>query len=164
MTTKEQQSIKEVRDLLSEIKSANREFMEQVNMETKKIDDKVDKKLFPVTLEQDILREAQAAIQKSIVDCLTGYNSPLTKLTNEVVGNHSDELKGLISEVLESVIRADEFKEGMREAFCHKVSRSMISEQQGMIEKISQELKNDPVFKSKLTVAIANVVDECQKR
>ena len=112
-------------------------------------------------LEKDILQIAQQSIQKAIQESLTKYDSPLLQLVKQVVNEHSAELKGIISDSFDSVIKKDEFKQSIREAFSHKVARTIISNNDGLFEKVSNELKQDAIFKSKMALAVANVINEC---
>ena len=112
-------------------------------------------------LEQDILTTAQLAIAASIKEALGKYDSPLIKLVNSVVQENSTELRALISDSFTKVIRTDEFKQSIVNAFSHKVARTIISNNDGLFDKVSNELKQDAVFKSKMALAVAQVVDEC---
>lgn len=115
-------------------------------------------------LEHDVLRTIQLSVQEAINKSLTGYNNPLSKLVVEVVTEHKIELKQIITDSFESVLRTDEFKQGIREGFSHKVARTIISNNQGLFEQVTNELKQDKVFRSKLTLAVANVVEECSEK
>jgi hypothetical protein len=55
----------------------------------------------------------------------------------------------------------EEFKESMLAAFNHKIARSLTSGQDGILDKVANELKQDPQFRAKVTLAVANVVEEC---
>ena len=161
MTAQEQKSIDQVFNLMSEIKRENNDFRAQVKELTEKINSKVETKLFPVTLEQDILSTAQTAIQTAIKESLTKYDSPLIKLVTAVVNEHSQQLKQIISESFDKVIQTGEFKQAIRDGFSHKVARTIISNNDGLFEKVASELKQDAIFKSKMSLAVANVVNEC---
>lgn len=113
------------------------------------------------TLEQDILRAAQTSIAEAIKTALTGYNSPLTKLVIEVVNNETPFLRTVISDSFNQVIRTDDFKTAIVSAFSHKVARSIISNNDGLFDKVANELKQDSVFKAKMALAVSNVVNEC---
>jgi hypothetical protein len=115
----------------------------------------------PITLEQDILRTAQIAMNESIQKALTDYNSPLKKLTEAVILENTTFLKGLISDCFNSVIKTEDFKNSIITAFSHKVARSIISNNDGLFEKVSNELKQDAIFKSKMSLAVSNVVEDC---
>jgi transposase-like protein len=113
------------------------------------------------TLEKDILQSAQSAVQASVKEVLTKYDSPLHKLVKSVVEENSTELKKLISDSFTKVIRTENFKESIVNAFSHKVARSIISNNDGLFDKVSNELKQDAIFKSKMALAVAQVVNEC---
>lgn len=161
MTNQEQKSIDKVYQLMSEIQHENNEFRKQVNDLTTKMNTKVDTKHLPITLEQDILSVAQQSIQKAIQESMTKYDSPLIKLVSSVINEHSTELRGIISDSFNEVIKKDEFKSSIRAGFSHKVARTIISNNDGLFEKVSNELKQDSVFKSKMSLAVANVINEC---
>ena len=161
MTTQEQKTIDKLYELLSDIKRENNTFKAQATQAIDGITKKVDAKLFPVTLEQDILSTVQSSIQGAIKESLTKYDSPLVKLVTTVVNEHSVQLKQIISESFDDVIKLDEFKESIRDGFSHKVARTIISNNDGLFEKVSNELKQDSVFKAKMALAVSNVINEC---
>ena len=161
MTAQEQKTIDKLCELLSDIKKENNAFKAQATQTIDGINKKVDAKLFPVTLEQDILSTAQSSIQAAIKESLTKYDSPLVKLITAVVNERSGQLKQIISESFDDVIKMDEFKESIRDGFSHKVARTIISNNDGLFEKVSNELKQDSVFKAKMSLAVSNVINEC---
>jgi hypothetical protein len=161
MTTKEQQTIDKLFKAVQDLRTENSKFREDVNLQIETINAKTEKKHVPITLEQDILRTAQIAMNESIQKVLTDYASPLKKLVDAVVSENTTFLKQLISESFNTVIRTDEFKNSIISAFSHKVARNIISNNDGLFDKVSNELKQDVVFKSKMALAVSNVVEEC---
>ena len=161
MTTKEQQTIDNLFKAVQDLRTENSKFREDVKLQVETINTKIDKKHVPITLEQDIFRTAQIAINESIQKVLTDYSSPLKKLVEAVVSENTTFLKQLISESFNTVIRTDEFKNSIINAFSHKVARNIISNNDGLFDKVSNELKQDAVFKSKMALAVSNVVEEC---
>jgi len=111
-------------------------------------------------LEQDILQSVQQAASSAIRECLTKYDSPLVRLVKQVVEEHNAELKKLISDSFQTVIRTEEFKSSILSAFSHKVARTIISNNDGLFDKVSNDLKQDAIFKSKMALAVATVVEE----
>ena len=93
--------------------------------------------------------------------CRQSIDSPLKKLTEVVILENTTFLKGLISDCFNSVIKTEDFKKSIITAFSHKVARSIISNNDGLFEKVSNELKQDAIFKSKMSLAVSNVVEEC---
>jgi len=162
MTTQEQKSLSDIHQLIVDLKQENQKFREDVNKQVEIIGKKVDNKHMPITLEQeDILQVAQQAIGKAIGDTLAGYNSPLTKLVLGVVDDHSVELRTIITDSFSKVIRTEDFKQSIINAFSHKVARTIISNNDGLFDKVSNELKQDAIFKSKMALAVSQVVEEC---
>jgi hypothetical protein len=161
MTASEQKALNEISLVLRDMRTSNNEFRSSINEMVTKVSDRVDKKHLPVNLESDILSTVQSSIQKSIGDCLAAYNSPLLKLVSEVVSENSSTLKSIISDSFKQVISTDDFKLSIVSAFSHKVARTIISNNDGLFDKVSNELKQDNVFKAKMAVAVANVVEEC---
>lgn len=161
MTKDEQRTIDQLYKTVSDIKVENRLLVEKLTKTIEEINNKVNQKHMPITLEQDILSTAQISIQKAIQESLTGYNSPLVKLVTSVINENSTELKSIISDSFKEVIKLDDFKASIRTGFSHKIARTIISNNDGLFDKVSNELKQDAVFKSKMSLAVANVVDEC---
>ena len=161
MTTKEHQTIDNLFKAVQDLRTENAKFREDVKLQVEAINTKTEKKHVPITLEQDILRTAQIAMNESIQKVLTDYSSPLKKLVEVVVSENTTFLKQLISESFNTVIRTDEFKSSIINAFSHKVARSIISNNDGLFDKVSNELKQDAIFKSKMALAVSNVVEEC---
>lgn len=161
MTRKEEETINLLMKTVQELKTENSKFREDINLLVSEINLKVEKKHVPLSLEQDILRTAQLAMDESIKKVLTDYGSPLKKLVEFVVSENSGFLRQLISDSFNEVIKKDEFKQSIISAFSHKVARSIISNNDGLFDKVSNELKQDAVFKSKMALAVSNVVEEC---
>lgn len=163
MTKKEEQALQSLNALLTQIKQENQNFRESINQKVNAVSEKVEKKLMPITFEQNILTSAQQAIDLAIKETLTRHDSPLSKLVKSVVEENSGELRTLISDSFQTVIRTDEFKASIISAFSHKVAKTIISNNDGLFDKVSNELKQDSAFKAKMVVAVSNVVEECLK-
>jgi len=160
MTNTEQKTVDQLYQLLSDIRKENQK---DVTNQVSTLTTKVEQKHIPITLESDILQVMQHSIDEAIKSVLTGYNSPLTKLVTEVVTIHSGELKSLISDSFSQVIKTDEFKQSIVNAFSHKVAKTIISNNDGLFDKVSNELKQDVMFKAKMVQAVVNVVEDCLK-
>lgn len=161
MTKDEQKTIDQLYKTVSDIKTENRLLVEKFTKTIEEINNKVNQKHVPISLEMDILLTVQTSIQKAIQESLTGYNSPLVKLVTSVVNENSTVLKEIISSSFDDVIKLDEFKAAIKTGFSHKIARTIISNNDGLFDKVSNELKQDAVFKSKMALAVSNVVNEC---
>jgi hypothetical protein len=161
MNKNELNTLDRLYELIIDIKNDNKKLNERLSQTVEELNKKVEKKHVPISLESDILQVVQNSMQKSIQECLTKYDSPLIKLITNVVNDNSIELKKIISDSFNDVIKKEEFKQSIKDGFSHKIARALISTNNSMFEKISNELKQDAVFKSKISIAIDNVVNEC---
>ena len=120
----------------------------------------IERKHVPVSLEQDVITCVQTSIAKALETSLGGYNSPLGKLAESVVDSHKAPIREIMKKAMTDAIGREEFQDEMRKMFVHRVARVLFSGMEGQVEKTSTELKNDPQFKAKATLAIANIVDD----
>lgn len=161
MTAAEQKSVDRLVQALHDMRNDNAQFREDVKRQVEAINSKVEKKHVPITLETDILSLVQTCFNDSLKGVLTKYDSPLAKIATEVITEHKDELKAIIKGAFSEVIRTEDFKASIVSAFSHKVARTIISNNDGTFDKVANELKQDPVFKAKMAIAVSNVVEEC---
>jgi hypothetical protein len=161
---KEQDQIQKLENLLYSIKEENRIFRESlnsaVNSTVKDLSDQVQKKHIPINLELDILNSIQKSMDDAITGILGGYNSPLGKLVAQVVEKHSKEIFDIIDSSFSKAISTEQFKESVRSAFAHKVGRHVLSNFDGLFDKISNELRNDSKFRAQATLAMSNIIEE----
>lgn len=157
------EDLQNVVERLSSNFTAIRNATDELKEAKEVVNKKLEEKYLPVNLEADILKSVQMSIHESIKAVLSGYDSPLRKLMFKVVDEHYQELKSLITESFATVIRTEDFKRSILDGFSHKVARSIISNNDGLFDKVSNELKQDQTFKAKMTLAVANVVNECLK-
>ena len=113
-------------------------------------------------LEKDILSTIQVTLGKSISEALNRYDSPFVNLVNKVVEDHESELRRIFSTSFKDVISTDEFQESVRNAFKHKVAKILVSKLEGQIEKSVTALRADPTLRSKMILAIENIIEENQ--
>ena len=164
MTDKEQKAVDQLLTLVRQLREENAKFRDDVERTVLTLNAKTEKKHLPVTLEQDILHAAVNGVSLAIKSIFTdNYKNPLRDLTNVVVEEHKAELKAIINECFETTIRSEDFKSSILSAFSHKIARTIISNNDGMFDKVSNELKSDAIFKSRMTLAVSTVVDECLK-
>lgn len=161
MTRKEEETVEALLKLVTTLKSENDKFREDVKSQVEAINKKTNEKHLPITLELEIMRAAQIAVGDSITKVLTSHDSPVIRLVRSVVDENSTQLRQIISDSFKQVIETQEFKNSILNAFSHKVAKTIISNNDGLFDKVSNELKQDAVFKSKMVVAVSNVVNEC---
>lgn len=155
MTVNEQKTIDRLYDLMSQIRKENETFRNEINVKVNKVNSA------PINLEADILRTLQSSMNEAIKKSLTdSYDSPLKKLMVQIVDANSKEIKDIVGAAFQQSIRTEDFKNAVLESCSHKVARSIMSNMDSIFEKVSNELKQDPTFKAKATIAISNVITE----
>ncbi len=161
MNKKETEAIDQLTSLISSFKESCTSLISSFNGRLQALEVKTDKKYEPINLEKQILSSATNGIEAAIKSTLVGYNNPLNNLVLSVVNDNSSFLRQIISDSFTEVIRKEEFKQSIINAFSHKVARTIISNNDRLFDKVSNELKQDQIFKSKMTLAVAAVVNEC---
>jgi hypothetical protein len=160
MTHKEEQAVNRVFTLISEMREENKRFREDTSAQVNILAGKVDKKHLPVMLEDEIMKVVDTSLSKALHEALTGYNSPLTKFATNVVDKYRSEIESIFSEVVGEAIKTDEFKLRVREVLLNKIAKTMISGVDGSIDKTINLMKQDAVFRSRLTLSVNVLVDE----
>lgn len=160
MTTAEQKSIEQVRDLIRDLKEANRVYIENVDKQIQLISNKVEQKHLPLNLENEVVLTVQKSLSEGLAKALTGYNSPLEQYAKNVVSKYQADIEKLFNEVVEAGINSDEFKLKVREVLLHKIAKTVTSGIDGSIDKTVNLMKQDSIFRSKLTLSVNGLVAE----
>ena len=129
-------------------------------MRIKSIDNKVEQKHIPLSLETECLNAVHASVSKAFTDALGGYNSPLQKYALNVVQKYQSSIEGVFDEVVKEAIKTDSFRERVREVLLHKIAKTMISGIDGSVDKTINQMKQDAIFRSRLTLCVNNLVEE----
>ncbi|MCK5444993.1 MAG: hypothetical protein KAI73_05170 [Rhodospirillaceae bacterium] len=111
-------------------------------------------------MEQQILDTAKKAISEAIINQLTGYNSQLGKLCNNVIDANEQELYNLINDEFAALIKNDGFKDALREALNQKLAKILIGRMGGELEKQVNKLKANPETRAKVMTAISGVIED----
>lgn len=111
-------------------------------------------------IEKQILNQVKSSIAKSVENSLSEYNSPIRPFVKEVLDKKKDEIKFYIEGIFSEVLSSPDFKDEFSKSLKHKISREIISSTDGFLSKVTSELKNDPIFKAKATLAINNILNE----
>lgn len=160
MTASEQKSVDRVFALMSEIREENRKFREDITTQTNKTVEKVEQKHLPIQFEDEIMKAVDASLSKALSEALTGYSSPLTKYATNVVTKYQVQIESIFDEVVKEAISTDDFKQRVRDVLINKIAKTMISGVDGSIDKTINLMKQDAVFRSRLTLSVNGLVDE----
>lgn len=160
MNAKEEKALKELTEVATNLKQSVADFKEHISSKVNYLETKVESKHIPITLEDEIVKASKEATINAITKVLTDYNSPLNKLVVKVVGMNSQVLEDIIQDCFTQVINTEDFKEGVKQAFNHKVAKNLVSSCDSLFDKATSDLKQNPQFKAKLVVTVANIVEE----
>lgn len=160
MTTKEEKVVADMYAMVREMSKANNDFRNEMELKVKSIEGKVEQKHLPITLESDIVQAIRGAILKTFTDSLGGYQSPLQKYALNVVQKYQTSIESLFDDVVSEAIKTDEFRQRVREVLLHKIAKTMISGIDGSVDKTVNQMKQDTIFRSRLTLAVNGLVEE----
>ena len=160
MTIQEQKMINDLFNVATDLRDANSKFRDEIELRIKAIENKVEQKHIPLALEDEVQKAVFGAVQKAFNDALSGYNSPLHRYALNVVAKYQDSIESIFDEVVKEAIKTDEFKQRVREVLLHKIAKTMISGIDGSVDKTINQMKQDSIFRSRLTLSVNALVDE----
>ena len=157
---KEQEAINTLLKVVQDLKSENQKFREDVKLQVESLSKNVEQKQLPLTLEHEVIFSINASLSKSLTEALGGYNSPLIRYANNVVLKYQNDIEGIFDKIVDEGIRTDDFKTSIREVLLHKISKTLIAGIDGSVDKTVQQIKQDPIFRSKMVLMVNSLVDE----
>ena len=110
-------------------------------------------------LELKLLNDVKLAIDKSITDVLSGYNSPLSSMIKEVIETHKQGIKDIIDSNITNLIESTEFNLAIKSELNSKLAKVLVSRFGGELESQVNKLKADPTTRAKITLAINSVIE-----
>jgi G:T/U-mismatch repair DNA glycosylase len=108
-------------------------------------------------LENEVVAAAHSAIVDAMKSKLTSYHTPLDELIKVVVAKHAPAIQARLDAAVEHALTG-EFGTALEDACTKKLAKVLISKMEGEIEKQANELRQSPEFRSKLVLAISEVV------
>lgn len=111
-------------------------------------------------MEKQILEAINDAVSKSIITALTGYNSPLNKLCEEVVSKHRDDLFAMLDAEVAGLKTTPEFKAAIKDALNHKLAKLMVAKMEGELEKRVNDLRAQPGMRARIVLAVENIIKD----
>lgn len=112
-----------------------------------------------MNIEENVISTVHSAITEVIKAKLSGYNSPLDKIIADSVADKTTSIRFLLDEAIGGALVGD-FREALKDACTRKLAKVLISKMEGEIEKRANDLRADPEFRARLTIAITDVVKE----
>lgn len=145
-----------VLDAIKSIKESI-DFLKKCNLEQ---DEKIQNlKKEPFFLEQQLNQVLTNSLSKALSDALF-RNSLIDDIVKSSIKNNFHAISEIAENAMLESINSDDFKAEVKKAFANKLAKTFISTQDSNIEKSLNQLKMDPVFRSKLTLTIATLIEE----
>lgn len=111
-------------------------------------------------MKAELLAIAEKAIDKSLMEALGSYNSPLHTAIKESLSDSTEHLKQMAKKSIDELIYTDEFQQQMNSAIKQKLARVLISQFGGEVEKTVNKLKADPTTRAKITLAVDKMMED----
>lgn len=160
MTKAEEKGLAEIRSLLSGIQDSNDRYRKLLTEKVDGLEKRVDEKHLPLKLEDILLGNIEAAMNKALSEALGGYNSPVQQYAKNVVSKYQSQIESIFDSIVQEAITTDEFKLRVREVLISKIAKTMIAGVDGTIDKTINLMKQDAVFRSRLTLSVNGLVEE----
>ncbi len=110
-----------------------------------------------MNLEENVISSVHSALAECIKKKMEGYGSPLDPLIKASVEKHEGQIRAALDSSVVAALSGD-FAEALKDACTRKLAKVLISKMEGEIEKRANELRADPEFRARLTIAITEVV------
>lgn len=88
------------------------------------------------------------------------YNNPVLKIVEKVVENNQAKFYEYFDKVFEETFENKDFRKLVKDEMSKKLVRGILCGSEGSVDKVMSKLKQNDVFKAKLTIAVDNVVSE----
>jgi len=160
MTNKEQNTIDDLYALVLKLRNENNDFKTKMNQRIEKTETIVNKKHIPLSLEESIMNTAKNSMADAIKSTFTGYSNPLIEYAKEITEKHHHSIKATFEKIVSEGIVSVDFENACKEQFLRKIAKTVISGIDGSVDKVVNQMKQDSVFRSKLTLMVNNLIEE----
>lgn len=98
------------------------------------------------------------AIRSQVADKMN-YNRALLTMVERSMENNADAIQAILDDTLKSVIANPNFKKSVKEEFERKVAKTLVGYLEGAVGKAANVYRQNPTLKSKLILAIENIIN-----
>lgn len=116
-----------------------------------------------MNIEEVVMKELGPAIRDAVHEKLKGYNSPLEKIVHRVIENNAAAIQQHLDDALKSAIAAADFEKAVRDNLTHKLARVLSSKMEGAVEKVANDVRSNPAFRARLTIAVEEILKDLSK-
>ncbi|MEY4390075.1 MAG: hypothetical protein RLZZ167_715 [Pseudomonadota bacterium] len=118
----------------------------------------------PFNLEQIIIKNLKdnlsISIQKSCIEAMQGYGSPLKKIIEIIIKDNSEQFKQIFTETINEIFQDSLSITDIKTELKRKLVRNLINEAISNSDRLFEIFKNNPDLKAKLTLIITNFIEE----
>ncbi len=110
-----------------------------------------------MNLEDHVISTVHSAIADAIKTNLVGYNSPMDAFIRSAFEKHKDKIQAVFDGAVIDCMTKD-FGAALQDACAKKLAKVLISKMEGEIEKRANNLRANPEFRARLTIAITDTL------
>lgn len=111
-----------------------------------------------MSLEDSIVQAARDGLHKALSEALTGYNSPLRQQAEQVIAEHTPDLRAVMVEAVEGLFSDKSMRAELRDALQKKLARLLIDKASGELEKRLNEIRADATMRAKILLAVEQAI------
>jgi len=160
MTAKEEQTINSLLKSVNDLRTDNIQFREYINKQVESINNKVEQKHLPITLENQVISSVSSAVHKATTEALSGYNGVIQKYATKAIEPFESQIISIFSNCIKESITSGEITKLAKTELLHKIVKTVISGIDGSVDKVITQMKQDSIFRSKLTLFVNQLVEE----
>lgn len=160
MDSKERATVDRLERNVGTIIDQNRQFQTEILSMVTALKEKVEQKHVPINLESDILSVMQQTLHDSIKKVLTDYNSPLPKYVHMVMARHEKSISDILDAAFTEAFSKEDFIASVKEGIAHKAARTLISVGESALDKVTNDLKQNPAFRAKAILLVSELAKE----
>ena len=92
------------------------------------------------------------------------YNRVLLGMVEEAMESQRDNITKILNDTLASVVANKDFSKVIKEEFQRKVAKNLVGNLEGAVEKAANVYRQDPTLKSRMILAIENLIKEGEQK
>ena len=94
------------------------------------------------------------------VGSIINYNSVLRSMVDDAIESQRGSITNTLNDTLASVVDDKEFSKVIKDEFRRKVAKNLVASLEGAVEKAANVYRQDPTLKSRMILAIENMIKE----
>jgi len=162
MTQSEKQTVEALQSqmatLVGKVESLIRSNKEMAEALTQKVE--AVQKQSPISMELQILNALEDGLNHVIKEKLSGYHSPLQGYVTAALAPYEQDIIATLKSGLGNAISSDQFKQMCEQHLASKIAKTLIAGLDGSVDKVVNQVKQDPIYRSRLTLFVNQLVED----